>query len=156
MTEYELMLADRIGVIKDVISKYGEGRFYISFSGGKDSCVLSALVDEAVPGNRIPRVFINTGIEYNEIVRFVRERERERGRPLRRDSALQAHQKDPGGERIPIQIQGAFQEGRPMAEGQQIPEYREIREGRGIRMPQVPDVPNGRLEGAEDKRRMLP
>ena len=77
MTEYELMLADRIGVIKDVISKYGEGRFYISFSGGKDSCVLSALVDEAVPGNRIPRVFINTGIEYNEIVRFVRERERE-------------------------------------------------------------------------------
>ena len=53
---------------------------YISFSGGKDSTVLSHLVDEALPGNAIPRVYLNTGIEYKAVVTFV-ERERERERP---------------------------------------------------------------------------
>ena len=31
------------------------------------------LVDLALPNNKIPRVFINTGIEYNDIVAFVKE-----------------------------------------------------------------------------------
>ena len=73
MTENEFLLADRLGVIRDTINKYGEDNFYLSFSGGKDSTVVHHLVDMAVPGNKIPRVFINTGIEYNEIVRFVKE-----------------------------------------------------------------------------------
>ena len=69
----ELMLFDRLNIIRDTINKYGEENFYISFSGGKDSTILHHLIDEALPNNKIPRVFINTGIEYNDIVKFVRE-----------------------------------------------------------------------------------
>lgn len=76
MKENEFLLQDRLGVIRDTINKYGEDNFYISFSGGKDSTVVHHLVDMALPGNKIPRVFSNTGIEYNAIVEFVRERER--------------------------------------------------------------------------------
>ena len=70
----ELLLVDRLGVIRDTINKYGQVNFYISFSGGKDSTVVSRLVDMALPGNTIPRVFINTGIEYTKIVEFVHKR----------------------------------------------------------------------------------
>lgn len=77
MTENEFILQDRLGVIRDIINKYGEENFCISFSGGKDSTVVHHLVDMALPENRIPRVFSNTGIEYNAIIEFVRERERE-------------------------------------------------------------------------------
>lgn len=83
MTENEFILADRLGVIRDTIQKYGEENFYLSFSGGKDSTVVHHLLDMAIPGNRIPRVFINTGIEYNAIVEFARERERERMKDLK-------------------------------------------------------------------------
>ena len=78
MTENEFLLEDRLGVIRDTITKYGEENFYLSFSGGKDSTVVHYLLDMALPNNKIPRVFSNTGIEYNAIVEFVRERERER------------------------------------------------------------------------------
>ena len=80
MTENEFLLEDRLAVIRDTISKYGEENFYLSFSGGKDSTVVHHLLDMAIPGNKIPRVFANTGIEYNAIVEFVREREREDNR----------------------------------------------------------------------------
>ena len=74
----EFILFDRITKIQSVIRQYGIDNFYISYSGGKDSCVLSALFDEAIPGNQIPRVYANTGIELNMIKDFVlRERERE-------------------------------------------------------------------------------
>lgn len=73
MNENEFILQDRLGVIRDTIHKYGEENFYISFSGGKDSTVVHHLVDMALPNNKIPRVFINTGIEYVEIVNFVKE-----------------------------------------------------------------------------------
>lgn len=73
MTDNEFILQDRLGVIRDTIRKYGEENFYISFSGGKDSTVVHHLVDMALPDNKIPRVFINTGIEYVEIVNFVKE-----------------------------------------------------------------------------------
>lgn len=69
----ELTLFDRINVIKDVVKKHGAENFYLSFSGGKDSTVLHYLIDEALPENRISRVFINTGIEYEAIVNFVKE-----------------------------------------------------------------------------------
>ena len=75
MNENEFLLADRLAIIHDTILKYGEENFYESFSGGKDSTVVSWMLDQAVPGNRIPRVFINTGIEFNETVRFVREKQ---------------------------------------------------------------------------------
>lgn len=69
----ETLLFDRLEMIKTTINKYGEEKFYISFSGGKDSTVLHYLVDMALPDNKIPRVFSNTGIEYEHIVKFVKE-----------------------------------------------------------------------------------
>ena len=71
-SEYKLTLFDRLAIIKDTIGKFGEENFYISFSGGKDSTIIHHLVDMAIPGNKIPRVFFNTGIEYCDIVNFVR------------------------------------------------------------------------------------
>lgn len=76
----EFLLTDRLQKIRQIITKYGEENFYVSFSGGKDSTVLSALIDMAIPGNKIPRVYANTGIEYRLIYEFV-EREREREHP---------------------------------------------------------------------------
>lgn len=73
----EFLLQDRIQKIQQIIRKYGEENFYVSYSGGKDSTVLSALIDMALPDNTIPRVYANTGIEYRLIVDFV-EREREK------------------------------------------------------------------------------
>lgn len=72
--DYELTLFDRVEVIKTTNKKYDlEHNAYLSFSGGKDSTILHHLIDMALPNNRIPRVFINTGIEYNDIVAFVKE-----------------------------------------------------------------------------------
>ena len=71
--EDDLILFDRLNIIRDVVNKYGQENFYISFSGGKDSTVLHYLVDEALPGNNIPRVFVNTGIEYIDIVKYVKQ-----------------------------------------------------------------------------------
>lgn len=72
--DYELLLFDRIEVIKATDKKYDlEHNAYLSFSGGKDSTILHYLLDMALPNNNIPRVFINTGIEYNYIVEFVKE-----------------------------------------------------------------------------------
>lgn len=67
----ELLLFDRLNVIKDTINKYGEENFYLSFSGGKDSTILHYLIDMALPNNQIPRVYIDTGIEYQAIRDFV-------------------------------------------------------------------------------------
>lgn len=78
--DYEFLLEDRLQKIRQIITKYGQDNFYVSFSGGKDSTVLSALVDMAIPNNTIPRVYANTGIEYKLILEFV-EREREREHP---------------------------------------------------------------------------
>lgn len=67
----EFLLEDRLQKIRQIINKYGEENFYIAFSGGKDSTVLSALIDMAIPNNKIPRVYANTGIELNMIRDFV-------------------------------------------------------------------------------------
>ncbi|MCM1259653.1 MAG: phosphoadenosine phosphosulfate reductase family protein [Prevotella sp.] len=74
MTDNELLEIDRIQKIQSINQQYDlESNGYLSFSGGKDSTVLHYLLDIALPGNKIPRVFINTGIEYNYVVDFVKE-----------------------------------------------------------------------------------
>ena len=74
----EFLLQDRLQKIRQIVGKYGEDNFYVSFSGGKDSTVLSALVDMALgEQNQIPRVYANTGIEYRLILDFI-EREKEK------------------------------------------------------------------------------
>lgn len=39
MTDNEFLLQDRVQKIQQIINKYGEDTFYLSFSGGKDSTV---------------------------------------------------------------------------------------------------------------------
>lgn len=76
----ESLLQDRIEETQATIEKYGGGNFCLSFSGGKDSTVVHELLDMALPGNTIPRVFCNTGIEYNKIVEFVQKKAEEDSR----------------------------------------------------------------------------
>lgn len=71
MISNEFLLTDRLDKIRSVIYQYGEENFYISYSGGKDSTILSWLIDKAIPTNNIPRVYADTGIELNIIKNFV-------------------------------------------------------------------------------------
>ena len=72
--EYQFILFDRVEKIKQIASEYDlENNSYIAFSGGKDSTVLHYLIDLALPNNKIPRVYLNTGIEYQEVRKFVQE-----------------------------------------------------------------------------------
>ena len=81
MEDNAFILFDRITKIKSVMKQYGEENFCMSWSGGKDSCVMSALFDMAVPGNKIPRVFADTGLELSIMRKFVEsERERRKNR----------------------------------------------------------------------------
>lgn len=48
-----------------------DGQVYVSLSGGKDSTVLKHIVDSMY--SDVPAVFVNTGLEYPEIQKFVRE-----------------------------------------------------------------------------------
>ena len=68
---YMVILQERLAKIRQTIWDYGEDSFYIAFSGGKDSTVVSALFDIALPNNKIPRVYCDTGIELNMIRDFV-------------------------------------------------------------------------------------
>ena len=72
--EYEFVKNDRIAKIQSIDEQYDlRNKSYISFSGGEDSCALSRLIDIALPNNRIPRIYFNTGIEYKDMVNFVKE-----------------------------------------------------------------------------------
>ncbi|MGM9683151.1 MAG: phosphoadenosine phosphosulfate reductase family protein [Eubacteriales bacterium] len=52
------------------ISDQRDGQVYISFSGGKDSTVLMHIARQIYP--EIEAVFVNTGLEYPEIQKFVK------------------------------------------------------------------------------------
>ena len=56
--------------IREWVDYYGEDGVYISFSGGKDSTVLLDIVRSMYPN--IEAVFSNTGLEFPEIVKFVK------------------------------------------------------------------------------------
>lgn len=56
--------------IREWVREYGENGVYVSFSGGKDSTVLLDLVRQDFPS--VEAVFVNTGLEYPEIQRFVK------------------------------------------------------------------------------------
>lgn len=68
----ELTLIDRLDAIRKADERFDlRDNAYLSFSGGKDSTIVHRLLDMALPNNQIPRVFIDTGIEYDAIRRFV-------------------------------------------------------------------------------------
>ena len=51
--------------------EHWDGQVHVCFSGGKDSTVLKHIVDSMY--SDVPAVFVNTGLEYPEIQRFVRD-----------------------------------------------------------------------------------
>lgn len=61
-----------IARIREWVSYYGEEGVYVSFSGGKDSTVLLHIIREQMGLKKIPAVFVNTGLEFPEIVQFVK------------------------------------------------------------------------------------
>ncbi len=72
--EYDFILTDRIAKIQAINQQYDlEHNSTISWSGGLDSQVNSRLIDIALPNNEIPRVFCNTGIEFNLMLKFVKK-----------------------------------------------------------------------------------
>lgn len=60
--------------IREAIDRFGAEGLYLSFSGGKDSTVvhhiLSEVEQEFWGEQRIPRVFVNTGLEFPELIKF--------------------------------------------------------------------------------------
>ena len=56
--------------IRGWVEEYGEDGVYLSFSGGKDSTVLLHMARQLYPG--LKAVFVDTGLEYPEVRRFVK------------------------------------------------------------------------------------
>lgn len=65
--------------LRDWIDFYGEDGVYLSWSGGKDSTVLRHIIMQDWPD--VVSVFLNTGLEYPEIQRFVKAA-KDRGEPV--------------------------------------------------------------------------
>lgn len=59
--------------IREWVREFGEDGVYVSFSGEKDSTVLLDIVRKDWPN--VEAVFVNTGLEYPEIVDFVKQHE---------------------------------------------------------------------------------
>lgn len=57
--------------IRDWVNAFGENGVYISFSGGKDSTVLLHMCRSMYPNMKA--VFINTGLEFPQTLKFVRQ-----------------------------------------------------------------------------------
>lgn len=69
-----LPLYRKIGITIARITEWYEhwnGNVYVSFSGGKDSTVLLHIVRSLFPD--VPAVFSNTGLEYPELQKFVKQ-----------------------------------------------------------------------------------
>ena len=66
----ELKIAKTKDNIREFVREFGVDDVYVSFSGGKDSTVLLDIARKMYP--EIEAVFVNTGLEYPEIQKFVK------------------------------------------------------------------------------------
>lgn len=72
--EYDSVELDRLAKIRGTNELWDlENNSYVSISFGADSLTASKLIDKALPGNKIPRVYFNTGIEYKTMVDFAKK-----------------------------------------------------------------------------------
>ena len=65
--------------IKDIIKSHPERKPIVSFSGGKDSTVVSYLVRKALMSNRILHIFGDTTIEYPDTLNYIKKFSRHNG-----------------------------------------------------------------------------
>lgn len=66
----ELKIKKSLSLIEDAINTYGKDNIYVSYSGGKDSGVLSHLAKQVYPN--ILHVFSNTTCEYPETLKHIK------------------------------------------------------------------------------------
>lgn len=66
----ELKVAKTKLRIREWVNEFGVEGVYVAFSGGKDSTVLLHIVRQIYPG--VEAVFVDTGLEYPEIKKFVK------------------------------------------------------------------------------------
>lgn len=71
---FNALLRERLMLIKRVVTEeHDEEEFAMSWSGGKDSCVMSTLFDMALPDNKIPRVYADTALDLVIMRDFIKE-----------------------------------------------------------------------------------
>ena len=93
MTENEFILEDRIAKIRSINDQMDLiNNSFIAFSGGKDSVILSKLIDLALPNNKIPRLFLNTGMEYCALVKYVKKQSKQDDRIIILNSKINIKQ----------------------------------------------------------------
>lgn len=63
---------EAISFIKEIIKSYPERKPIVSFSGGKDSTVVSSLVRKALETDGILHIFGNTTIEYPDTLNYIK------------------------------------------------------------------------------------
>lgn len=63
---------EALSFIKEITQIYPERKTLVSFSGGKDSAVVSYLVRKALGTNEIPHIFGNTTMEYPDTLNYIR------------------------------------------------------------------------------------
>ena len=77
---YDAITTEAIGYIQSYEEKYTYEDMFVSFSGGKDSTVVSSLVEDSFPGKNIVRIFGDTTLEFPETYeyrkRFAKEHRR--------------------------------------------------------------------------------
>lgn len=85
----QMLGKNAINTIRGIISRneYRNLPVYVSFSGGKDSLVVLDLARASVKQRELKAFFLNTGIEFPETVKFVRNFCREREIPLKEANA---------------------------------------------------------------------
>ena len=66
----DIKIAKTQARIREWVNHYGVDGVYVSFSGGKDSTVLLDIARKMYP--EIEAVFVDTGLEYPEIRKFVK------------------------------------------------------------------------------------
>lgn len=68
---YNFLLSEATQYIRDVATKYETSEMYVSFSGGKDSTVVSSLVMRALNNEQILHIYGDTTLEFPETKEYV-------------------------------------------------------------------------------------